>query len=211
MSDKSDKHTHMHPALKKVLIFILIMTGSIILTSQVWVYNKIHQSFGQELAQVISAFLSILILALVVTGVRAGISMDRLIRQGRVVRWRIYRSFRQVQRFLSLLGYDDFLYEVTKTSTGNLPDHQEVLTILNRAPRRGRPPTYSLDRWKRVVLAWENRDPLRNPLTLADFLSEEFGTYADGSPRMSENSYYDWRKKVFDELRKEADTAQVQT
>lgn len=211
MSDKSDKHTHMHPALKKVLIFILIMTGSIILTSQVWVYNKIHQSFGQELAQVISAFLSILILTLVVTGVRAGISMDRVIRQGRVVRWRIYRSFRQVQRFLSLLGYDDFLYEATKKSTGNPQDHKEVLTILNRAPRRGRPPTYSLDRWKRVVLAWENRDPLRNPLTLADFLSEEFGTYADGSPRMSENSYYDWRKKVFDELRKEADTAQVQT
>jgi len=39
-------------------------------------------------------------------------------------------------------------------------------------------------------------------MTLAEFLSQEFGTYADGSPCMSENSYYDWRKRVFDELHK---------
>jgi hypothetical protein len=52
-------------------------------------------------------------------------------------------------------------------------------------------------------LAWENRDTFRNPITLAEFLSLEFGTYADGSPCMSENSFYENRKKVFDELRKD--------
>jgi hypothetical protein len=52
-------------------------------------------------------------------------------------------------------------------------------------------------------LAWENRDTLRNPMTLSEFLSLEFGTYADGSPRMSENSYYDWRKRVIEELQKQ--------
>ncbi|MBK8821870.1 MAG: hypothetical protein IPN58_04450 [Anaerolineales bacterium] len=75
---------------------------------------------------------------------------------------------------------------------------------MDRPKRRGRPPTHSLDRWTRVVLAWENRDPYRNPMTLTEFLSQEFGTYADGTPCMSENSFYENRKKVFEELRKNA-------
>ncbi|MFT3892727.1 MAG: hypothetical protein QM730_13940 [Anaerolineales bacterium] len=82
-------------------------------------------------------------------------------------------------------------------------DTVDVTALLDRQPKRGRRPTYSIDRWKRVVMAWENNDPLRNPLTLSEFLAEEFGTYADGSPKMSENSFYDWRKKVMDELRRQ--------
>jgi hypothetical protein len=55
----------------------------------------------------------------------------------------------------------------------------------------------------RVVQAWESRDIQRNTMTLSEYLAEQFGIYADGSPQMSENSYYEWRKKVFKELRKQ--------
>ncbi|MCC6986386.1 MAG: hypothetical protein IT309_08155 [Anaerolineales bacterium] len=78
-----------------------------------------------------------------------------------------------------------------------------TISIPEHPPRRGRRPTYPLERWARVVQAWENRDPLRNTMTLSEFLAEEFGVYADGSPHMSENSYYEWRKRVFMELRKQ--------
>jgi len=40
-------------------------------------------------------------------------------------------------------------------------------------------------------------------MTLSEYLAEQFGTYADGSPKMSENSYYDWRRKILKELQKQ--------
>ena len=78
----------------------------------------------------------------------------------------------------------------------------DKISIPEHAPRRGRRPTHSLDRWIRVVHAWENRDLQQNTMTLSEYLAEQFGIYADGSPMMSENSYYEWRKKVRRELKK---------
>jgi len=52
-----------------------------------------------------------------------------------------------------------------------------------------------------VVVAWEKRDTIRNPITLNEFLCEHFGRNADGSPGMSENSFYANRKRVLAELR----------
>jgi len=101
------------------------------------------------------------------------------------------------------MGYEEVQPQLSlpESETSNVA---QLLVSMDKPKRRGRPPTHSLDRWTRVVFAWENRDPYRNPMTLTEFLSQEFGTYADGTPCMSENSFYENRKKVFEELRKNA-------
>jgi hypothetical protein len=146
--------------------------------------------------------MSILILALIVVGMRAGWSLDRFIRHRKIDVWRIHRSFRQERNFLSLMGYEEVQLKTSTPNDSVRPNIEQTLALIEKPKRRGRPPTHSLDRWTRVVLAWENRDIYRNPMTLTEFLSQEFGTYADGTPCMSENSFYENRKKVFDELRK---------
>src|SRR5262249_34710593 len=153
----------MHPVLKRVLIFTLLITGGILFFSEVWVFQSINKSFGLGLAQIVVAFVSIVILTLIYFGVRAGLRVDQYIRERRIAQWRIYHSSQQLRHFFSLLGYEDCLYAAASETfvKETREDRSEILALLDKPRRRGRPPTYSLDRWTRVVLAWENRDPLR--------------------------------------------------
>jgi hypothetical protein len=202
MAEKLIKHSHIHPSLRIVMYSILLICGGLLFGSIIWIFHRIHTSLGAELAEVAVALMSIFILALILVGICAGWSIDRFIRYRKISAWRIYRSFRQVRQFFSLLGYEEVQPKISLIDGPNEPNINKTLALLERPRRRGRPPTHSFDRWNRVVFAWENRDTFRNPMTLAEFLSQEFGTYADGSPCMSENSFYENRKKVFEELRK---------
>jgi hypothetical protein len=202
MVEKLTKRSHIHPNMRIVLYSILLICGGLLFGSIIWIFHRIHSSLGVELAEVAVALMSIFILALILVGIRAGWSIDRFIRHRKIAAWRIYKSFGQVRYFLSLLGYEEVQPVISLANGPNQLNINETLALIERPRRRGRPPTHSFDRWTRVVLAWENRDTFRNPITLAEFLSQEFGTYADGSPCMSENSFYENRKKVFDELRK---------
>ena len=188
--------------MRTVLHFILLICGGLLFGSIIWIFDRIHNSLGIELAEVAVALMSIFILVLILVGIRAGWSLDRFIRHRKVTTWKIFRSFNQARYFLSLLGYEEVQSKINVIESPTNQNINESLAFIERPRRRGRPPTHSFDRWNRVVLAWENRDTFRNPMTLAEFLSQEFGTYADGSPCMSENSFYENRKKVFDELRK---------
>jgi hypothetical protein len=203
MAEKLTKRSHIHPNLRIVLYSILLICGGLLFGSIIWIFRRIQASLGVELAEVAVALMSILILALMLVGIRAGWTIDRFIRYRRIDIWKIHKSFRQAQQFITLLGYEE--PQPSSISLQDSPNKQnidETLALIEKPRRRGRPPTHSLERWTRVVLAWENRDLYRNPMTLTEFLSQEFGTYADGSPCMSENSFYENRKKVFDELRK---------
>ena len=196
----------MHPRLRKVLLFALLTGGIAVFVSMLWLFQRIDSSLGHDLAEVAVALISVLVMALVVIGMRVGLSVDRYVRLRRLEKFRIYQSSHQVRHLCSMLGYG-----VAPSVMEPEPDGAELLALIERPKRRGRPPTYDIDRWKKVVLAWENRDPLRNSLTLAEFLAEQFGVYADGSPRMSENSYYDWRKKVVEDARKSTESMQLRT
>ena len=202
MAEKLTKRSHIHPKLRIFLYFVLLTCGSLLFGSILWIFQQIHASLGEELAEVAVSIMSMLILALIVVGIRAGWSLDRFIRQRRIGVWKVQRSFRQVRPFLLLLGYEEADTKVNALDVSVKPNIEQTLALIGKPKRRGRPPTHSLDRWTRVVLAWENREPFRNPMTLSEFLSQEFGTCADGSPCISENSFYENRKKVFDELRK---------
>ncbi len=186
-----------------MLYLILFTCGGLLFGSIVWVFHRIQTRFGDELAEVAAALMSILILALITVGMRAGWSLDRFIRHRRIDLWRIHQSIRPTGYFLSLLGYEEVQPQLSLPESETL-NVTQLLVSMDKPKRRGRPPTHSFDRWTRVVLAWENRDPYRNPMNLTEFLSQEFGTYADGTPCMSENSFYENRKKVFEELRKNA-------
>lgn len=200
---KYNKRSHIHPKLRVVLYLILFIFGGLLFGSILWVFHRIQTRFGEEIAEVAAALMSILILTLIMVGMRAGWNLDRFIRHRQIDIWRIHRSIRQTGYFLSLLGYEEIQTQLhPPKSEVSKPD--QILANLDGQKRRGRPPTHSLDRWTRVVLAWENRDPFRNPMTLTEFLAQEFGTYADGTPRMSENSFYENRKKVFEAIRKDA-------
>ena len=204
---KYTKRSHIHPKLRMVLYFILLTFGGLLFGSILWVFHRIQTRVGEELAEVAAALMSILILSLIMVGMRAGWSLDRFIRHRKIDLWRIHRSIRQIGYFLSLLGYEEVQPQLSLPESGTSKTVQ-MLVSMDRPKRRGRPPTHSFDRWTRVVSAWDNRDPFRNPMTLTEFLSQEFGTYADGTPCMSENSFYENRKKVFEELRRNASLQQ---
>lgn len=194
-----------HPGLRKVLVLVLLVGGIAVLISMFWIFQRIDAGLGDDLAEAALALIAALVMGLILLGIRAGLGLDRYARRCRLEHLRVYRSSAQIRQVCSLLGYGGPLPEAQPPE----PPDEEILGLLEMPRQRGRPPSYSIDKWKKVVLAWDRRDTLHNPLTLAEFLAEQFGTCADGSPRVSENSFYDWRKKVYAEARKNAEQRQT--
>jgi hypothetical protein len=172
--------------------------------SIIWIYHKIHYGIGTDIAEVSVALISILVLVLIWAGIRAGLWLDRFVRDRNAEAYKIYQSWRLARFFLLLLGYEEIQVEEETSTEIDTEDPEELLTLFEKPKRRGRSPTHPLDRWTRVVVAWESRDRVRNLMTLSQFLCEEFGEYADGSPQISENCFYENRKKVIAELHRRA-------
>ena len=128
-----------------------------------------------------------------------------LIRYRRFEECRLFHSSKHTHRALSWLGYGHLVLE-GETASEELYgwNVEELLALFEKPKRGGRRPTHPPERWIRVVLAWENRDLVRNTQTLAEFLSQEFGTNADGTPRESESNFYDYRKKILKQIKKKA-------
>ena len=180
------------------LLVVLLASGVIVASSVNWIYHRIHTRLGMEIAEVVVAFLMVLIVILILFGFWAGFRLDRILHRRKIQALWINSSLKRSRLMRSLWQYvePDSHLEVS------ILPALENISLPEHAPRRGRRPTHSLDRWIRVVNAWENRDLQQNTMTLSEYLAEQFGIYADGSPMMSENSYYEWRKKVRRELRK---------
>ncbi|MBL6960244.1 MAG: hypothetical protein ISR59_03980 [Anaerolineales bacterium] len=62
--------------------------------------------------------------------------------------------------------------------------------------------TFTLENWIPVVEKWESRDRTHDSFTLAELIAEHFGTQPDGTPVVSTQSYYAWRKRVLAERAK---------
>ncbi|MBC8505269.1 MAG: hypothetical protein ISR58_16155 [Anaerolineales bacterium] len=69
-----------------------------------------------------------------------------------------------------------------------------------RKSKRGRKSRYGDEVERRTVLKWEALDPSVTPMTLEEFLVQEFGTAGGGIPNASTSAFYDWRKKVLEDL-----------
>jgi hypothetical protein len=193
--------------IKGVLYLILFGVALIVYFPIAWVYQKMKLDMGVNVADIALAFAMVLCLGLVMTGMGLGYLIDMAIRRRRFI-FLTPLSGSWVDTLIRIWGFE-LIDGETEIPTISAPAHtieaDKVLEILNKPRRRGRKPTFSIDRWRRVVLKWENRDTLRDTMTLADLLAEEFGTHVDGSPRMTEQSYYDWRDKVFSEIKNETE------
>jgi hypothetical protein len=170
-----------------------------------WIFQKINHSAGVELAEVTVAFLSILVLALILVGMRAGLGLDRWIRYRRFEECRLFHSSKHTHRALSWLGYGHLVLE-GEAASEELDgwNVEELLALFEKPKRGGRRPNHPPERWIRVVLAWEKRDPLRTTMTLPEFLIQQFGQRADGSPGESESTFYDYRKKIKEQIEEKA-------
>ena len=105
---------------------------------------------------------------------------------------------------MNLWGYE--LKEKDAYQTIN-PEPQiiEPFDLFNMPARRGRKPTFPLERWIPIAMKWENRDPIRDAFTLGELIAELLGTNSDGSPIVSEQTYYSvWRQRAMDEIRRRA-------
>ena len=89
-------------------------------------------------------------------------------------------------------------------------NHPEIITfpgsggiqkiLPRRKSKRGRKSTYGGETERRAVLKWEALDPSITPMTLEEFLVQEFGTAGGGLPNVSTSTFYEWRKKVLKDL-----------
>ncbi len=107
---------------------------------------------------------------------------------------------------MNLWGYE--LKEEDLQPTQTLPPElQDIKPLgpINAPARRGRKPTFPLERWIPIAMQWENRDPIRDAFTLGELIAEHLGTNSDGSPIVSEQTYYSlWRQRATDEIRRRA-------
>lgn len=197
-----------YPTLKKGILYLALAgAGLVVFLPITWAYQMMKLNMGVEIAEVILTFAIVILLGTISAGVSLAYFIDGAIRRQRFI-FRAPQPGSWVTVLIRIWGFE-VLSEEPESPAIFEPDitikANEALAILNQPRRRGRKPTYSIDRWKRIVMKWENRDTLRDTMTLADHLAEEFGTNADGSPKMTEQSYYDWRDKVFAELKKEVE------
>lgn len=205
MTGTAAKRSNIRPTARAVLVTFLLLCGGSLLASVHWIFQKINHSVGLELAEVAVAFLSILIMGLILVGMRAGLGLDRWIRYRRFEECRLFQSSIHTHRALSWLGYEHLVgMEEPPSEELNGWNVEELLALFDKPKRGGRRPTHPPERWIRVILAWENRENMRPTRTLSEFLCEEFGTNADGTPRESESNFYTYRTKLIKQIEKKS-------
>lgn len=212
------------PRLGLIIVLLISMIGVFLAVR--WIYHRVHKTLGMEIAGVVVAFLAILVMGLILVGVRVGFSTKHALCRRRDHAERIYhllKRSRTFQEFWFYLGLEaqrksqplssaqttpveqvatvEMTFPIqdavpVKTVTSVENELSWLMELEGEITKRGRTPEHPIHRWARVVYAWEHRDLWNEPITLDEFLCREFGEHADGSPKVSKKSFYDWRKKV---------------
>ena len=189
---------------KKMILLALLKIALVGLFFQItWSYHSLETGLGKAVAQVAIMYHVILLMILVVAGIGLGHWIDQLIRLKRSI-FHHPRKGSWTEAFMNLWGYE--LKEKDARQIIN-PEPQmiEPFDLFNMPARRGRKPTFPLERWLPIAMKWENRDPMRDAFTLGELIAEHLGTNSDGSPIVSEQTYYSvWRQRAMDEIRRRA-------
>lgn len=205
MAGTVPQRNSIHPIVRIVLVSILILCGGSLGISIYWIFQKINHSAGVEIAEVVVAFVSIFTIVLFLVGLRTGLGLDRWIRYRRFEECRFLHSSKHTHRALTWLGYGHVVTEAAPEDDELKGwDLDELLALFEKPKRGGRRPNHPPERWIRVVMAWEKRDPLRDTMTLPEFLIQQFGQRADGSPGESESTFYDYRAKIKKQIEEKA-------
>lgn len=189
---------------KKIILLILLKIAVVGIFLQItWSYHNLEDGLGPALAQVVIAYHVLFLFILVAVGMGLGHWVDQMIRLKKSI-FQHPRPGSWVEAFMNLWGYE--LQEEEKSPKSNLsnpdPPFIEPFDPFRLPTRRGRKPTFPLERWIPIALQWENRDPIRDAFTLGELIAEHLGTNSDGSPIVSEQTYYSvWRQRAMDEIR----------
>ena len=190
---------------KRGICFLTLVVAILLLDlSMAWVFQKMKFDMGVDVAEVTVICAMVIFLEMIMAGMVLAYFIDKIIHEQRFI-FRAPQPGGWVDALIQVWGFELVAERPESSGTSTLDQHLEAngsLAIPNKHKQRGRKPTYCYERCKQVVIKWENRDLLRDTLTLLEFLTEEFGTHVDGSPKMSVQSFYDWRKKVIAELQK---------
>jgi len=177
-----------------------------------WIYKKTQVGFGMEVAQIGMAVGVVVMLLFITFGFKIASKVDRAISEQRSIFSKKNRG--KLARFLMRVWrYNTDVPEEAEESEGEanfeLDDlgltYTEAMDLVNQTRKRGRRPDFTLERWLPITIKWETRDTMRDAFTLAELISEFLGTNEDGSPVMSEQSYYKtWRPRALAELERRA-------
>ena len=196
-------------SLNKIILLVFLKIAIVMVFLEVaWSYHTFESELGTRLAQAAIAYHIVLLLGMGTVGIGLGYWVDRMICQ----RISIFRSPQKgswTEAFMNLWGHELKIKEETAPGIDTMstpePSMIEPFVLLDLPTRRGRKPTFTLERWVPIALKWENRDPMRDAFTLGELISEHLGTNSDGSPIVSEQTYYSvWRKRAIDEIRRRA-------
>ncbi|GAB1469461.1 hypothetical protein MASR2M66_03370 [Chloroflexota bacterium] len=196
-------------SLNKIILLVLLMIAIVVVLLEVaWSYHTFESVLGTSLAQAAIAYHVVLLLGMSTIGIVLGHWVDRMICQKRSI-FRSPQKGSWTEAFMNLWGYElNSIEEVSpRIDTLSTPEPSmiEPFVLLDLPTRRGRKPTFTLERWLPIALKWENRDSMRDAFTLGELISEHLGTNSDGSPIVSEQTYYSvWRKRAMDEIRRRA-------
>lgn len=185
------------------LIIFMVIGGIIIYSAVAWIYEQIRISIGLEFAKVTVSFVVILIFILISEGFGFGFRVYRAIKNQDdntvwIAQW--IRELRICKYLFPDFPVNNELVNNEQNSQHQVPSTQDIIT---RPRRSGRIPMFSIEEWTEAVLDWDNRDTWRKPMKLSEFLAIKFGRNADGSPIVSDNTFYEWRKRVLKELHKQ--------
>lgn len=188
--------------------------GSGVVVSQLlaWIYNKLQLGFGMEVAQIGMATGVLVMMLIVTSGVKLATRVDQAIRDQRSIFSQTNRG-RLARLVMRVWGYEtDSLKSAEEAEPEPNPmieelglTYAEAMDLVQQTRKRGRRPDFTLEQWLPVTVKWETRDPIRDAFTLGDLIIEFLGKNEDGSPIMSEQSYYKtWRPRALAELERRA-------
>ena len=186
-----------------ILIVLLKIALIGILLHITWSYHNLETGLGTAVAQVAIMYHVVLLMILVAVGIGLGLWIDRMIR----LRSSIFHDPPKgswTEAFMNLWGYELKEKDANQIAAPE-PQMIEPFDLFTMPARRGRKPTFPLERWIPIAMKWENRDTIRDAFTLGELIAEHLGTNSDGSPIVSEQTYYSvWRQRAIDEIRRRA-------
>jgi hypothetical protein len=173
-----------------------------------WIYNNLIASWGELAAQALLTVVLILTLSIMAASFGGAYILDRSIRQRRFI-FTDPKPGTWAERILQIWGYQIQIETEAPAAPANsvaesVPAEAstgEIIYIPEKPKRLGRRPDFTVEGWIKVALRWELRDPQFDAFSLSEVIGQELGTNADGSPIMSEQSYYKkWRLKAVREI-----------
>lgn len=177
-----------------------------------WIYNKTQTGFGIEAAQVGLAGGVVVMLLVIMSGVRLASKIDRAIQKQQSI-FGMTRRGKFARLLMRIWGYQTSAPGETsdpepETNSG-LEElgltYDEAMDLINQTRKRGRRPDFTLERWLPITVKWETRDPVTDAFTLSELIIQFLGKNEDGSPIISEQSYYKtWRPRALAELERRA-------